>query len=442
MSEFTLTPRQNQAREILNGPAKHILLDGGSRSGKTALIVRNLCIRALKARSRHAILRFRFAHVKESIGMDTLPKVMRTCFPQLPCNINKSDWFLPFPNGSEIWLGGIDDKERTEKILGKEFASVFLNECSQIPYSSRNLVVTRVAQKCEYKIGDETHTLALKMYYDQNPPSKAHWAYQLFYLNRDPESKQPIDVQQYAKLTMNPRDNVAHLPAGYIAELENLPLRLRNRFLEGKYAELAPDALWTEEIIDRWRVDADEIPQLLRIVVAVDPSGASDDAEQTNDAIGIMVVGLGVDGNAYVLEDATVKAGPAVWGKVATDAYDRHKANVIVAETNFGGEMVKFVVRAAKPNVPFQKLTASRGKVVRADPVSVLHEQGKVRIVGRMSELEDELCAFTQRGYLGEASPNRADALVWAVSHLFPAIARDKPKQKQKEAEHEGGWLG
>jgi hypothetical protein len=142
-----LTPRQIEANALLQTEAKHILLDGGSRSGKTALFVRAICNRAIKApRSRHAILRFRFAHVKESIGMDTLPKVMRTCFPQVPCNINKSDWFLPLPNGSEIWLGGIDDKERTEKILGKEFATILLNECSQIPYNSRNLIVTRLAQ--------------------------------------------------------------------------------------------------------------------------------------------------------------------------------------------------------------------------------------------------------------------------------------------------------
>jgi hypothetical protein len=439
-----LTGKQQEANALLQTPAKHILLDGGSRSGKTALFVRAMCHRAIKApRSRHAILRFRFAHVKESIGMDTLPKVMRTCFPQVPCNINKSEWFLPFPNGSELWLGGIDDKDRTEKILGKEFATILLNECSQIPYASRNIVLTRLAQKCEYELDGKSMTLALKMYYDQNPPSKSHWAYQLFYIGRDPESKQPIDRQDYARMTINPRDNQENLPADYISELEKLPARLRRRFLDGLYGEAAPDALWTEELIERWRADTAELPQMLKIVVAVDPSGSSDEDNAANDEIGIIVVGLGTDGNAYVLEDATLKAGPATWGRMATSAYDRHMANLIVGETNFGGEMVKFVVQSAKPNVPFKKITASRGKAVRAEPISALHEQGKIRMAGTFVKLEDELCGFTSRGYLGTNSPNRADAFVWAVNELFPGIAREERKPKPVVVEHEQThWMG
>ncbi len=375
--------------------------------------------------------------------MDTLPKVMRSCFPQVPCNINKSDWFLPLPNKSEIWLGGIDDKERTEKILGKEFATILLNECSQIPYNSRNLIVTRLAQKCDYVLEGEQRTLALKMYYDQNPPSKSHWAYQLFYLNRDPESKQPIgDAQLYRHMTLNPGDNAANLPADYISSLEKLPARLRRRFLEGQYGDTAPDALWTEELIERYRVESGDLPRFLRIIVAIDPSGSGDEDNADNDEIGIVVVGLGIDGNAYLLEDATVKAGPKVWGDVATSSYDRHMANLIVAETNFGGEMVKFVVQAAKPGVPFKKLTASRGKSVRAEPVSVLHEQGKIRFVGNFMQLEDELCGFTSRGYLGTNSPNRGDAFIWAISELFPGVARAEPAKKQTEVESAGGWMG
>lgn len=438
-----LTPRQVEANALLQTGAKHILLDGGSRSGKTALFIRAICSRAIKApRSRHAILRFRFAHVKESIGMDTLPKIMRECFPQVPCNINKSDWFLPLPNGSEIWLGGIDDKERTEKILGKEFATILLNECSQIQYNARNLIVTRLAQKCDYEVGGETRTLALKMYYDQNPPSKSHWAYQLFYLGRDPETKQQItDRYDYAKLTMNPTDNRDNLPADYISTLEKLPLRLRRRFLEGLYKDAADDALWTDETIDRNRVDQSEVPQLLRVVVAVDPSGSADDDNATNDEIGIIVGGLGIDGKGYVLEDVTVKAGPGVWGKVATSAYDRHEANIIVGETNFGGEMVKFVVQAAKPGVPFKKLTASRGKAVRADPVSVLCEQNQIKFAGTFLKLEDELLGFTARGYMGESSPNRADAFVWLMSELFPGIARVEKKKTTIVEPEPMGWM-
>ncbi len=438
-----LTAKQQQANALLQTSAKHILLDGGSRSGKSALFVRAICSRAIKApESRHAILRFRFNHCKESIGMDTLPAVMKKCFPQVPYTLNRSDWYAQLPNRSEIWLGGLDDKERTEKILGKEYATLYLNEASQIPYNSRNLAVTRLAQRCVYQVDGVDKELALKMYYDCNPPGKGHWIYQMFYQLRDPETKQPLtDQLNYQHLTMNPRDNAANLPADYIKELENLPLRTRRRFLDGLYGEAAPGALWTEETIDLWRESS--VPDMVRVVVAVDPSGAADEDNAHNDAIGIVVAGLGTDGNGYVLEDCTVKAGPKTWGQVSTSAFDRHMADKIVGETNYGGEMVKFVVQTAKPNVPFRKITASRGKVLRAEPVAALTEKGKIRFAGRFPLLEEELCGFTTHGYTGSDSPNRADAFVFAMSELFPGMVKEKREPKvnpEEEMYAHGGW--
>jgi hypothetical protein len=439
-----LTAKQKQAQSVLNGQAKHVLLDGGSRSGKSALIVRNIAVRAIKApKSRHAILRFRFNHCKESIGLDTFPTVMAKCFPEVPYTINKSDWFATLPRGSEIWFGGLDDKDRTEKILGKEFATIYLNECSQIPWASRNLAVTRLAQNCPYTLEGEQKVLALKMYYDANPPSKGHWTYQVFHQKRDPDTKKPLnDPDNFARFQINPRDNVANLPADYLRELEGLSLRMRKRFLDGEYGDAAPGALWTEEMIDRWRETT--LPDMVRVVIAVDPSGADEEENADNDEIGIVVAGLGTDGNAYVLEDCSVKAGPKTWGNVATNAYERHSADRIVAETNYGGAMVKFVVQASKPNAPFKMLNASRGKVVRAEPISALTEQGKIRFAGRFLRLEDELCSFTTHGYMGSDSPNRADAFVWAMSELFPGMVKEevKPaKPRQNLHPSSTGWM-
>jgi len=138
-----------------------------------------------------------------------------------------------------------------------------------------------------------------------------------------------------------------------------------------------------------------------------------------------MVVGLGLDGNGYVLEDLTCKAGPATWGKVATDAFDRHRADRIIAEVNFGGAMVGSTIRAARARTPFRPVTASRGKAVRAEPVSSLVETGKIRFAGFFRELEDELTAFTTHGYMGENSPNRADAMIWGFSDLFPELTKE-----------------
>lgn len=442
MPSFKLTPKQEEANRLLASQAQHIMLFGGSRSGKTFLIVRAICVRALKAPgSRHVSLRFRLGHIKSSIVMDTFPKVMKLCFPQTEYELNKSDLYTKFPNGSEYWFGGLDDKERTEKILGNEYATLHLNECSQIPLGSRNTAMTRLAQLIHEDermraIEDELRgrPLPLKMYYDENPPDKGHWTYKLFKLKVDPESKGQLEhPERYACMQLNPEDNLPNLGAEYIETLKGLPARLQKRFLKGEFRETAPNALFSDEVIDKWRVVDDDLPEMLRIVVAVDPSGADDTDNQDNDEIGIVVCGLGLDGNGYVLEDLTCKAGPATWGRVATQAYERHQANTIVAEVNYGGAMVKSVIHAARARTPFKAVTASRGKVIRAEPISALCETGKVRIVGQMMALEEELHGFTTHGFMGEHSPNRADAMIWGMSELFPDMLKP-PKEEPKPA--------
>lgn len=431
MPAFSLTVKQEEANRLLGSEATHIMLAGGSRSGKTVLFLRAMILRALKAPgSRHCVMRYRFGHARQSIGLQTLPWVMQNCFPEVKSELNKSDWFLQLPGGSEIWIGGLDDKERTEKILGLEFATIFLEECSQISYHSRNMAMTRLNQKVEDTLNGSE--LSLKAYYAENPPDKGHWTYRLFKLKADPESKQPLpNPQSFAYLQINPGDNRANLPDEYFRTLEALPPRMRKRFLEGEFRDANPGALFDEGSLERWRVIDQELPELLRVVIAVDPSGADDDDNMDHDAIGIVVAALGIDGNAYILEDLTCQAGPAVWGRVATSAFDRHAADRIVAETNFGGAMVRQVIHTARPRTPFRAVQASRGKVVRAEPVSALFECGKVRMVGYHRELEDELTGFTTHGYVGDHSPNRADAMVWAVADLFPELTKPEEKPQQ-----------
>lgn len=445
---FKLTAKQAVANALLSGPAQHVMLFGGSRSGKTLLIVRGNVVRALKAKqSRHCILRFRLGHIKSSIVMDTFPKVMRLCFPDVDYELNKSDLYASYENGSEIWFGGLDDKERVEKILGNEYSTLSFNECSQVPFNSRNMAITRLAQQATQCVNGIERPLPLRAWYDENPPDKGHWTYRLFRLKQDPETKRALpDPENYASMQMNPADNQENLGSGYIKTLQGLSGRLQKRFLEGEFRDSAPNALFSDEVIDKWRVIDADLPDLLRVVVAVDPSGSDDTDNADNDEIGIVVVGLGADGNGYLLEDLTLKGGPATWGRVATQAFDRHMANIIVAETNFGGAMVKNVIHSARPRTPFKSLTASRGKAVRAEPISALMEVGKIRLVGFHRALEDELCAFTTSGYMGDASPNRADAFVWGMSELFPELAKPekKPQVKAPEAwfaSHQG-WMG
>lgn len=426
---FRLTEKQKEAQAVIGGDETNALLFGGSRSGKTFLLLRTIAIRALAApNSRHVVLRFRFNAVKVSVIHDTWPKMMKLCFPGVEYDLNKTDWYVTLPNRSEVWFGGLDDKERTEKILGQEYATIFLNECSQISYSARNVALTRLAQVCTYKVGKTERMLRLKMLYDCNPPSQAHWTYQLFKKGIDPETKEPIDTDDYASINVNPLHNQANLPEKYIKTLESLPSRLKLRFLDGIFGDVTEGALWKLEEIEAYR-KLNNLPDMQRIVVAVDPSGSGDKDNLHNDAIGIVVCGLGVDGIGYLLEDLTVKAGPGTWGNVATTAYDRHMADAIVGEANFGGAMVEHVIQTSRKNTPYKAVTASRGKAVRAEPVAALAEKGRIRHAGKFPELEDELISFTTAGYLGGDSPNRGDAFIWGMTELFGGIitgAREK----------------
>ena len=426
-----LTAKQIEARAILSGPAKHVMLFGGSRSGKTFLITRQIVVRAIKApRSRHAILRFRFNHVKASVVLDTFPRVMELCWPDMSYRLDKTDFYATLPNGSQIWFGGLDDKERTEKILGQEHATLYLNECSQIPYQSQQLATTRLAQSVQVAVEGLSGALVPKMFYDCNPPSKAHWSYRLFVEGRDPETRKPLaGADDYQCFQINPGDNAANLPAGYLDTLGSLSTRLQRRFLVGEFGDATPNALFAEADIDKWRVVDGQIPDMVRVAVGVDPSGSGDVDNADNDEIGIVVAGLGTDGNAYVLEDASVKAGPATWGSVATTAYERHEADVVVGEANYGGAMVQHVIQTARPRTPYKAVTATRGKHVRAEPISALYEQGRVRHVGYFPEMEDELFGFSTAGYTGVRSPNRADALIWVLAELFAGIVMRKKQR-------------
>lgn len=434
---FRFTDKQEEAQDVCVSDATHVMLFGGSRSGKTFLIVRNIVARALKAPgSRHLITRFRFNHLKSSIILDTFPNVMRKCFSQVKYNLSKSDWYATLPNGSEIWFAGLDDKERLEKILGKEYVTIYPNECSQIAWDSIEVLITRLGQKVEQVVkGMERQLLKLRMFYDCNPPTKAHWTFRVFKQKVNPETKLPLsEPKDYACFQMNPVDNQENLSPDYLRLLSQLSARKQRRFKDGEFGEAAPGALFDESIIDRWRVLDGSLPDMVRAVIGVDPSGSGDVDNADNDEIGLIVGGLGTDGRAYLMEDLSLKAGPATWGRTAVVAYVRHKSDVVVGETNFGGDMVRATIQTAAAiesvRVNFKKVVASRGKVVRAEPFSALYEQGKVRHVGIMSKLEDELCGMTTTGYTGTGSPNRADAWIWVLSELFPAVVSQKTNQK------------
>jgi len=172
----------------------------------------------------------------------------------------------------------------------------------------------------------------------------------------------------------------------------------------------APGALWKREWLDAGRVTA--APELVRIVVGVDPSATS-----TGDACGIVVAGITAarPPHLYVLDDLTLQGSPEVWAQQVVAAFNKYHADVVVAEANQGGEMVTAVLQQVQRHLPVRLVRATRGKLVRAEPVSIVYEQGRGHHVGRLQELEDELCQYEP----GDPSPNRLDALVWAGTQLL-----------------------
>lgn len=226
MSEFKKTFVQERATELMASNYTHIMSLGGSRSGKTFNIVRAIIIRAAKCKSRHLILRLNFNHAKTSIWMDTLPKALKLCFPDLAVHWSRTDYYITLPNGSEIWIGGLDTSERVEKILGKEYSTIFFNECSQLTWSAVQVALTRLAEKSDIK---------KKAFYDENPPTKRHWSYWAFIKKVHPESGVPME--NYVSIKMNPEDNLENIDSEYMDILNSLDDKQKARFRDGEFAD-------------------------------------------------------------------------------------------------------------------------------------------------------------------------------------------------------------
>lgn len=404
--EFHKTAAQVEALKLLGGRSRFVLLFGGSRSGKTFILVYALLIRALREPgSRHIILRFRGNAVRQSVMLDTLPKVIRLAFPGLKTHQSKTDQFIRLPNRSEIWFGGLDTDERLDKILGKEFSTIYFNECSEISYAAVNTALSRLAQRTG---------LANRAYFDCNPAGKNHWSYKLFIEHRDPVSGLPLAFpQNYASMLLNPEANRANLPDGYLEEtLAGLSERQRLRFQQGVWLDELSGALWNFQQLERSRI-LFAPPGLERIVVGVDPAVTGNAA---SDETGIVVAARGSGSQYYVLDDRSMQGRPSEWAAGVCDAFRHWKADRVVAEVNNGGELVEAVLRTCNVDLSYRAVRAARGKIARAEPVAALYEQKKVFHVGRFSKLEEQMTGFTP----GTAdSPDRLDALVWAITELM-----------------------
>lgn len=258
-----LTADQQKAMALVKQGKRHTLLYGGSRSGKTFLIVLVIVLRALIFRgSRHLIYRLRLKDVIQSIWLETLPKVI-SCFPGLAklVEANETRHVMTMPNGSEIWVAGVDDARSEDSVLGKEYVTIYANEASQIPYLTHWKVRTRLAQLIP--------GCKAREFVDLNPSTRAHWTAREYIDGIDPIHAKPGDTRpvadpgEYCYMQINPSGNTANLDTQYLATLAAAPESMRRRFYDGEYASddgirvytFPPDGYYLQADFDTWVKD-------------------------------------------------------------------------------------------------------------------------------------------------------------------------------------------
>lgn len=411
---FQPTAGQNAQAQLIYDRL-HCMAEGGSRSSKTFGWIYAMIARGLQEPSTHLVMRRYYKDARQSLLIGdraTIPEVFRLVYPAFWWEINRTDWYVTFGgHRSTLWVGGMDTAERMDKVLGRQFSTIFFNETSEMDYGAVLTVRSRLAEK--------TTLLYPRFLYDQNPPAKSHWTYREFHQGVDPTTRDRRIAhweRDYGVVKINPECNRQNIAEGYIETiLEGLPERQRRRFLLGEYADETESGIWKQPTIDLYRITDDQAPAMGRVVVAIDPNvGGPHEA-------GIMVGGKGQDGHYYVLEDGSGKLHPLEWGRRAIELYDRHGADRIVGEVNNGGDLVELNVRNCPggQRVAYRAVRASRGKHRRAEPVASLYERGMVHHVGRFQYLEDEMTSYDPGRAEDDDNPaNRMDALVWLLTEL------------------------
>lgn len=398
---------------------RHSLLVGGAGSGKTLIALSCVILRAMKKPSRHLIVRQGFNHVKTSIWHESMPEILKLRFPGLKIREHKSDFFWSLPNGSEIWIGGTDSKERLDKILGRGLSTIQIEEASQVSFEAFEILRTRLRQKSGLK---------LRVICTCNPPNKSHWTYKYFIQKVDIRGvalKNP-DVVSY--LYMNPADNAENLPSETIDELQSLSGKAYQRFWKGEFNDDTEGALFKDSWINENRCEYRSYEQLVAAkvkiavtAIGVDPASSK---TETSDLTGIVACAIGAElkngkQQGYVLGDYSLKGTPKEWALQAIKAYHDFDADMIVIETNQGGDMAVDTLRNAGFKGKIVKVHASKSKKSRAEPISALYEQGFISHLQdiKLANLESEMTSYVP--FQCDASPDRMDAMVWAMHHLF-----------------------
>ena len=372
------------------GGWRNWLMLGGRGSGKTragAEWISGLAARA-KGEMRIALVGETYADVRE-VMVDGPAGLLRS--GSVRPRFEPSRRRLVWPDGAEALMFSSEDPEA---LRGPQFHAAWCDELAKW----RNADDTWDMLQFGLRLGDDPRQVVT------TTPKPV------------PLVKRLMDDPETAVTRMRTRDNAANLAASFLRSVERRygGSELGRQELDGEMIETREDALWTRGALDAHRVSSP--PVLGRVVVAVDPAVTS---KRTSDATGIVVAGMAEDGRVIVLRDSSVRGmSPAEWSAHVVALYHEHGADCVVAETNQGGDMVSALIGAEDAHVPVRPVRATRGKWTRAEPVAALYERGRVAHLGTHRALEDEMCAFGPDGLAGGRSPDRVDALVWAVTAL------------------------
>lgn len=419
----------------------NILAAGGRRSGKTIALIAAIFMRAMRAPgSTHGFFHATRDSCKRNLFETSFPEALEILLPgwfdALKADkahyVDLSDLEIRLPNGSKFMFLGLDTPHRAR---GLKFSTIMINEANFVTYDKIMVLKASLSEQVKTIDGE---ILPNKMIYDLNPTVKSSWDHKVFVEGVVPGDLTPLKSfkSRYRYLTINPIDNKANLPDSLFEQFEDLTEEQRRRDEHGMWSEDNPMALFRLGYIRRDKID----PQELRsIVVAVDPAGSS---HKKSDLTGIIVAGRTQDGFYHVLEDATLRGKPEQWAQAATDLYHKYSADWIVAEKNCGGEMVQTVLERATTNgrnIPIKLVHASRNKRARAETIQPLYAKGggsyfadgNEVILGRVyhsqvfTDLEQQMLEFDSPHFKG--SPDRVDALVWALTFLSEQQSAPSP---------------
>jgi len=423
--KFEFNEKQLEAAVVMADPlARHTALFGGGRSGKTFMAIYAMFARAFMfPGSQHLSLRQHRVHAEAYLWKQTMPKVARLCFPGVSFDFNNSKLIVTLPNKSAIWFAGLDQGDSGEGVLGSEWNTIHFDEATEMLHSQMQLARTRLAAKV-YS-ADRKRLCINRSFATLNPTYKTHHIYRTYIEKFDIDKGMPMEpeiARRYNWHRLNPVDNLKNIDPELIEELKSLSEEKKKRFLYGEWAEESKDALFKAANLNNYRVTSHAEVSALKldkIIVGVDPAGS---AGNKADMTGIVVVGWQrpslndrrSSGSYYILDDRSIRGTPDEWAQAVYDAYVDWKADMVVGERNFGGDLVEKNIRSVSRTIPFESVWSSRGKVLRAQPVVALSEKHDLHICMSLPELEAEMTGWNPDS--GERSPNRLDAMVFGIT--------------------------